>query len=116
MARAVGPAVAVLLAAAACGRGTGNAPPAVASGGVPSIVLVSIDTLRADHVGAYGAQTGATPSLDALAAEGVVFEGALSPVPVTLPAHASMFTGLLPHRHGVRDNGLYRLPTDVPVL
>jgi arylsulfatase A-like enzyme len=77
---------------------------------------VSIDTLRADHVGAYGARTGATPNLDALAAEGVVFENALTPVPVTLPAHASMLTGLLPHRHGVRDNGLYRLPADLPTL
>ncbi len=84
--------------------------------GPPSIVLVSIDTLRADHVGAYGARTGATPNLDALAADGVLFETALTPVPVTLPAHASMLTGLLPHRHGVRDNGLYRLPADVPTL
>jgi arylsulfatase A-like enzyme/thioredoxin-like negative regulator of GroEL len=77
---------------------------------------VSIDTLRADHVGAYGAKTGATPNLDALAAEGVLFENALTPVPITLPAHASMLTGLLPHRHGIRDNGLYRLPGDVPTL
>ena len=84
--------------------------------GPPSIVLVSIDTLRADHVGAYGAKTGATPHLDTLAREGVVFLDALTPVPVTLPAHVSMLTGLLPHRHGVRDNGLYRLPSDVPVL
>jgi arylsulfatase A-like enzyme/thioredoxin-like negative regulator of GroEL len=84
--------------------------------GPPSIVLVSIDTLRADHVGAYGAKTAATPNLDQLAADGVVFLDALTPVPVTLPAHASMLTGLLPHRHGVRDNGLYRLPADVPVL
>jgi arylsulfatase A-like enzyme/Flp pilus assembly protein TadD len=77
---------------------------------------VSIDTLRADHVGAYGASTGATPNLDALATEGVLFENALTPVPVTLPAHASMLTGMLPHRHGVRDNGLYRLPADLPTL
>jgi arylsulfatase A-like enzyme/predicted negative regulator of RcsB-dependent stress response len=77
---------------------------------------VSIDTLRADHVGAYGAKSEATPFLDALAREGVVFLDALTPVPVTLPAHVSMLTGLLPHRHGVRDNGLYRLPADVPVL
>jgi arylsulfatase A-like enzyme/Flp pilus assembly protein TadD len=117
MARARGPAVAILLIAVACRGGTDGAPsPGAARGGPPSIVLVSIDTLRADHVGAYGATSGATPNLDALAAEGVVFEGAVSPVPVTLPAHASMLTGLLPHRHGVRDNGLYRLPPDVPVL
>ncbi len=84
--------------------------------GPPCIVLVSIDTLRADHVGAYGSQAGATPSLDALAREGIAFLEAMTPVPVTLPAHVSMLTGLLPHRHGVRDNGLYRLPADVPVL
>ena len=102
---------------AGCRADTRASPPATASpSGPPSIVLVSIDTLRADHVGAYGAQTGATPNLDTLAAEGVLFENALTPVPITLPAHASMLTGLLPHRHGVRDNGLYRLPTDVPTL
>jgi hypothetical protein len=68
----------------------GSTAAAASPPGPPSIVLVSIDTLRADHVGAYGAKTGATPNLDALAAEGVLFEGALIPVPVTLPAHASM--------------------------
>jgi choline-sulfatase len=93
-----------------------DSAPAASPPGAPSIILVSIDTLRADHVGAYGAKTGATPNIDALAAEGVLFENALTPVPVTLPAHASMLTGLLPHRHGVRDNGLYRLPADVPTL
>ena len=110
-------AAVVLCAMAGCRADTrGGAPAEASPTGPPSIVLVSIDTLRADHVGAYGARTGATPNLDALAAEGVVFENALTPVPVTLPAHASMLTGILPHRHGVRDNGLYRLPTDLPTL
>jgi choline-sulfatase len=109
--------VAVALTALSCRDGSKSLPKAAPSpSGPPSIVLVSIDTLRADHVGAYGAKSGATPFLDALADEGVVFLDALTPVPVTLPAHASILTGLLPHRHGVRDNGLYRLPADVPVL
>jgi arylsulfatase A-like enzyme/tetratricopeptide (TPR) repeat protein len=68
------------------------------------VVLVSIDTLRADRLPAYGYAKGATPRLDALAREGVVFETVVSPCPLTLPAHASMLTGLWPPHHGVRDN------------
>ncbi|HET7295168.1 MAG TPA: sulfatase-like hydrolase/transferase [Vicinamibacteria bacterium] len=82
----------------------------------PSILLVSIDTLRADHIGCYGAKGVETPSLDALAAQGVLFERALTPVPITLAAHATLFTSWFPHRHGVRDNGLYRLPPDPPTM
>lgn len=85
-------------------------------GARPSIVLVSIDTLRADHLGCYGAKGAETPNLDALAAQGILFERALTPVPITLPSHATLLTGWLPHRHGVRDNGLYRLPPDPPTL
>ena len=69
-----------------------------------ALVIVTIDTVRADHLGAYGATAGRTPALDRLAAEGVVFEDATSVAPLTLPAHCSLFTGLLPPRHGVRDN------------
>jgi arylsulfatase A-like enzyme len=76
----------------------------------PSILLISLDTTRADRLGCYGYQAASTPNLDRWAAEGVVFEKALTPVPITLPAHASILTGLLSHRHGVRDNGIYRLP------
>ncbi len=76
----------------------------------PSILLVSLDTTRADHLGCYGNREASTPNLDRWAREGVVFENALTPVPVTLPAHASLLTGLLSHRHGVRDNAHYRLP------
>ena len=68
------------------------------------VVLVSIDTLRSDRVGCYGYARAATPVLDALAREGVLFEDAFSHCPLTLPAHASLFTGLLPPAHGVRDN------------
>lgn len=69
-----------------------------------SVVLISIDTLRADRLPAYGYKAGSTPALDRLAREGVLFEDVLSPAPQTLPAHASLLTGLAPPRHGVRDN------------
>src|SRR5262249_55505961 len=68
------------------------------------LVLISIDTLRADHLAVYGYKGGSTPQLDALAREGVVFEDLYSHCPLTLPSHASMLTGLLPPHHGVRDN------------
>jgi len=73
------------------------------------VVLISIDTLRADHLPAWGYQGVATPAIDALAGEGVLFENAYSPTPLTLPAHSSVLTGLLPAQHGVRDNVGYRL-------
>src|SRR5215470_9311552 len=73
------------------------------------VVLVSIDTLRADHLPLYGYQAGSTPALDRLGREGIVFEDVYSHCPLTLPAHASMLTGLLPLHHGVRDNLGFRL-------
>jgi choline-sulfatase len=77
-----------------------------------SVVLVSIDTLRADRLSPYGYAKGQTPQLEALAREGIVFEELHSQCPLTLPAHASMFTGLLPPHHGVRDNQGFSLPAD----
>ncbi|HTM26435.1 MAG TPA: sulfatase-like hydrolase/transferase [Vicinamibacterales bacterium] len=68
------------------------------------IVLISIDTLRADHLPAYGYTKVRTPNIDTLAAEGVVFEHAWSHAPQTLPAHTSLLSGQLPFEHGVRDN------------
>jgi choline-sulfatase len=76
------------------------------------VVLVSIDTLRADRLALYGYAKGATPHLDALGREAVVFEDAYSHCPLTLPAHASLFTGLLPPHHGVRDNEGFALGPD----
>lgn len=67
-------------------------------------ILISIDTLRADHLPAYGYSQVRTPAIDALAAEGVLFERAYSHSPQTLPAHTSILTGELPFEHGVRDN------------
>ncbi len=74
-----------------------------------NIVLVTADTLRADHLPLYGYDKIETPNLDRMAASGVVFENAHTVVPLTLPAHASMFTGTFPMYHGVRDNGGYYL-------
>ncbi|HEX9637028.1 MAG TPA: sulfatase-like hydrolase/transferase [Acidobacteriota bacterium] len=70
-----------------------------------NVLLVTIDTLRADRVGCYGDRSGATPHLDRLAAEGVRFALALAPTPLTLPSHASLLTGLYPFRTQARDNG-----------
>jgi choline-sulfatase len=78
--------------------------------------LISIDTTRADRLGCYGFAGGSTPNLDRWASAGVLFENAVTPAPVTLPAHTSLLTGLLPRHHGVRDNGIYRVPDDVPTL
>jgi arylsulfatase A-like enzyme/Flp pilus assembly protein TadD len=80
----------------------------------PSVLLITVDTLRADALGFVAGRNG-TPNLDALAAEGFRLPRAVSPVPLTLPAHASLLTGLLPRRHGVHDNGQV-LGRGVPVL
>lgn len=82
----------------------------------PSILLVTFDTLRADHVGCYGDTLAETPNLDALAQGGVLFEEARSHVPLTLPSHATILTGLLPPRHGLRANGLFKLDRRAPTL
>ena len=66
----------------------------------PNIVLISLDTVRADHLSAYGYQRPTTPNLDRLASRGVLFENAIAPASWTLPSLASIFTGLLPHQHG----------------
>lgn len=76
----------------------------------PNLLLVTLDTTRADRLGCYGYAKAATPALDRLARQGTRFVHAFSPVPLTLPAHASLFTGLLPREHGVRHNAGYRLP------
>jgi choline-sulfatase len=80
------------------------------------VVLISIDTLRADHLPAYGYGGVETPNLEALRRDSIVFENALAQAPLTLPSHASLFTGLLPFQHGVRDNQGYRLSKDYTTL
>jgi tetratricopeptide (TPR) repeat protein len=80
------------------------------------IVLISIDTLRADRLPAYGYRAGITPNLDRLAQEGIVFERAYAHAPQTLPSHASLLTGRLPFEHGVRDNAGFALDESQPTL
>jgi choline-sulfatase len=82
----------------------------------PNILLVTLDTTRADHVGAYGYPLARTPALDGLAREGVLFERALTSAPITLPAHASLLTGTYPFAHGVRNNGTFSLRDDAATL
>jgi choline-sulfatase len=104
--------VLLLASVLACSVPPAEAPP-------DRIVLVTIDTLRADHVGSYraaGQPPVHTPTLDGLAGDGVRFEVALSPAPLTLPSHSSLMTGLEPPRHGVRHNGVFRLPSDLPTI
>jgi arylsulfatase A-like enzyme/lipoprotein NlpI len=73
------------------------------------VVLISIDTCRADHLGCYGYSRKTSPNVDSVAADGIVFNHAVSCVPVTLPSHSSMLTGTIPLYHKVRDNNSYRL-------
>lgn len=72
-----------------------------------SVLLVTFDTTRADRIGCYGRADAGTATIDAIAARGVRFERALTPVPITLPAHTSLLTASHPPYHGVRDNGTY---------
>ena len=100
------PALAAALALAGCG----------AAAAPPSILLVTLDTTRADRIGAYGYADAGTPALDALAARGLLVERAIAPVPLTLPSHTSLMTGLEPPVHGVRDNSVFQVPADASTL
>ena len=80
-----------------------------------NLVFITIDTLRADHVGAYGYTRARTPNLDALGRGGVLFDRAYAAAPITLPSHATLMSGLYPPGHGSRDNGL-RVSPSVPTL
>ncbi len=81
-----------------------------------NVLLVTLDTTRADRIGAYGLAGAGTPNLDRLAAEGALFTHATSAAPITLPSHSSMFTGRFPPAHGVRDNGGFFLDPDQQTL
>jgi arylsulfatase A-like enzyme/Flp pilus assembly protein TadD len=106
--RFVFPLMAVVLS---CSRETAQAPQA----DVP-VFIVSIDTLRADRLPAYGYAKGSTPALDAFRRDAILFTQAYSNVPLTLPSHASMFTGELPYAHGVRNNLGYTVKAAQPTL
>lgn len=81
-----------------------------------NVLLITLDTVRADHLGSYGYQAAATPSLDRLAREGVRFADATSQAPLTGPAHAALLTGVYPARYGLRDNASTPIPADRPTL
>jgi arylsulfatase A-like enzyme len=96
--------------AVACSSGGPTSKPTARN-----LLLITVDTLRADHVGAYGWSRARTPALDGLAKGGALFDRAYAAAPITLPSHATLMTGRYPPRHGSRDNGLRVSPT-VPTL
>jgi arylsulfatase A-like enzyme len=104
-----GSGVLLALVAAGC-RSTPPATP------IDNILLVTLDTTRADRMGAYGYEKAATPAFDALARTGTLFEQARAHVASTLPSHTSLMTGRLPPSHGVRSNGLFRVPAEETTL
>ena len=114
---------ALLLLAACSGGSEAPAPapapaaaPAAPTGPRPNLVLLTLDTTRADHLGAYGHAGAETPTIDGLAREGLMFQRAYSVIPLTTPAHSSMMTGLYPTRHGIHNNGDAILPDELTTL
>jgi arylsulfatase A-like enzyme/Tfp pilus assembly protein PilF len=94
--------LAIGIVGASCRTGSPSRPPL-------NLVVITLDTTRADRLGSYGYPNAGTPNLDALAQDGVLFDHASTAAPITLPAHSSLFTGRFPPQHGVRDNGGYFL-------
>jgi arylsulfatase A-like enzyme/tetratricopeptide (TPR) repeat protein len=82
----------------------------------PNVVLITLDTTRADHLGCYGYPNDTTPVIDELAKNATIFSNAFSTNPITLPAHTSIMTGTTPLHHGVRDNSTYVVPDEVETL
>jgi len=82
----------------------------------PNILLITLDTTRADHLGCYGYKKNITPHIDFLAQQGLIFLEAYTPVPLTLPSHCSILTGLYPSSHQVHNNGLYQLQSNFLTL
>lgn len=105
--------IAFLACAFGCGRDRAQTPGPYRDA---PVILISIDTLRADHLALYGYRDGATPVLDRLGRDAIVFEDAYSHTPLTLPSHASLLTGLLPVHHGARDNLGFTIPSGVQTL
>ncbi|MFN7979613.1 MAG: sulfatase-like hydrolase/transferase [Vicinamibacterales bacterium] len=104
------------LAVVAIGCGGPSSPPAPARVTARHLVVVTIDTLRADRLGAYGNTSVPTPNIDRLAREGARALDATTHVPITRPSHTSLFTARYPSEHGVRDNIARPLAADVPTL
>lgn len=94
-----------------------KAPEAAAVNSVgPNVLVITVDTLRADRLGCYGFEAALTANIDRLAKEGVRVEHAVASAPITMPSHTTIFTGLDPPAHGVRDNGTYPVPTEIETL
>ena len=106
----------LFLVGTSCSRKSPETPKAAPSYPGAPVFLIVIDTLRSDHLPFYGYAGVETPALSALRQESILFEKAYSHVPLTLPAHASLFTGTLPAVHGVLDNGGYRIEASIPTL
>lgn len=102
-------ALLALLVPAVLACGGDGEPASVGDPRPRSVVVITLDTTRADALGAYGQELPVTPRIDAMAAEGVLFEQAVTSSPSTLPSHATLFTGRQPYAHGVRSNTGYRL-------
>lgn len=82
----------------------------------PNVLLITLDTVRADRLGPYGYEHACTPHLDAFAEEAVLFEHCCASAPVTLPSHTTILTGLEPYEHGVRNNGIHAIASDITTL
>jgi arylsulfatase A-like enzyme/Tfp pilus assembly protein PilF len=108
----IGAVAATVFFTASCVPGSQRQAPAKGM----NLLFVSIDTCRADHIGAYGSRVAQTPVLDRLARQGILFENCYTSVPLTLPSHCSMFTGKSPLGHKVRNNGTYFLDPGQPTL
>jgi len=111
--------VGVLIILAALNMFSGASSPdfsALGDGAAFNVLVITVDTIRADHIGAYGYSDVETPAMDTLAREGVLFTRAYSPTPLTLPAHTSIFSGTYPLYHGVRDNGGYIVPDELTTM
>lgn len=108
----VGLLVLACIASGCSARREASAPPAIPQ----HVLFITIDTLRADHLGCYGSADVATPNMDRLAREGAIVEHASVHAPITRPSHVSIFTGLYPAQHGIRDNISRALAPDVPTM
>jgi arylsulfatase A-like enzyme len=110
--------LAVATLASGCGRSHEAGAVPIAAGALRgwNVLLITVDTLRADRVGAYGSGKGLTPTIDSFAKAGLRFERSYAHVPLTLPSHASLLTASYPTRNGVHDNGTFRLGPSSPTL
>ncbi len=97
-------------------RPSGDAKPPPPTANAPSVLLITLDTTRADRIGAYGYGEAVTPALDSLAASGTLFEHAFAQVPLTLPSHGSLLSGTYPATNGTRINGVALNAEGIPLL